>query len=77
MTAASDAQDTADKKRRVFTAQPVLPYDIGDLWAEGSGGDMKVCKTAKVKGKTYADSDWALASKYTDDSTANAASTAA
>ena len=77
MAAASDAQDTADKKRRVFTAQPVPPYDIGDLWAEGAGGDMKVCKTAKAKGKAYAAADWVLASKYTDDSTANAASTAA
>lgn len=29
---AAKAQDTADHKRRVFTAQPTPPYDAGDLW---------------------------------------------
>jgi len=29
---AAKAQDTADHKRRVFTAQPAPPYDAGDLW---------------------------------------------
>jgi len=33
---ASTAQDTADSKRRVFVVQPTGPYDIGDLWSDGS-----------------------------------------
>ena len=76
-TAASTAQDTADNKRRVFVATPTPPYDVGDLWTEGSTGDLKRCKTAKESGSYSAD-DWELATKYTDDSTAiNALSAAA
>ena len=69
--AASHAQDTADGKRRVFTAQPVPPYDVGDLWAQGSTGDLKVCKTAKTSGQTYSSSDWVNATKYTDNTAFN------
>lgn len=64
---AGEAQDTADHKRRVFVSTPVPPYDIGDLWAEGSSGDIKKCKTTKADGQSYSASDWELASKYTDD----------
>ena len=28
----SNAQSSADDKRRVFTSQPYPPYDVGDLW---------------------------------------------
>jgi phage-related protein len=35
---AAKADDTADNKRRVFTAQPYPPYDIGDLWTDGPEG---------------------------------------
>ena len=62
-TAASTAQDTADRKRRVFTTRPDPPYDVGDLWAEGSTGDLKRCKTAKKSG-SYSANDWELATKY-------------
>ena len=34
---AARAKDTADDKRRVFASQPVPPYDVGDLWAQGDG----------------------------------------
>lgn len=68
--AASAAQDTADNKRRVFTAQPTPPYDKGDMWVQGESGDIKVCVTAKASG-SYAAGDWALASKYTDDTAVN------
>lgn len=70
---AAKAQDTADGKRRVFVAQPTPPYDVGDLWAQGSGGDLMRCSTAKSAGQSYAASDWVKASKYTDDTKANAA----
>ncbi len=33
---AAKAQDTADSKRRNFTAQPVPPYDEGDLWVNAT-----------------------------------------
>jgi len=69
---AAAAQDTADSKRRVFTATPTTPYDVGDLWAGGPAGDLKRCSTARASG-AYVAGDWTLASKYTDDTTANAA----
>ena len=68
---AKSAQDTADGKRRVFTVQPTPPYDVGDLWAAGANGDIKRCRIAKTSEQSYAASDWELASKYTDDTTAN------
>lgn len=63
---AAEAQDTADGKRRVFTSTPTPPYDIGDLWSQGSGGDLMVCKTVRQSG-TFVSTDWQKASKYTDD----------
>lgn len=68
---AKNAQDTADGKRRVFTVQPTPPYDVGDLWAAGANGDIKRCKTSKTSSQSFDASDWELASKYTDDTTAN------
>lgn len=65
---AKKAQDTADGKRRVFYATPNPPYDAGDLWVQGSGGDIMRCQTAKESGAAYASADWVKASKYTDNS---------
>lgn len=67
---AGKAQDTADSKRRVFVSTPYPPYDIGDLWVQGTSGDIMRCKTARASGSYYA-SDWIKASKYTDDSSLN------
>lgn len=67
MEEASNAQDTADSKRRVFVTTPVPPYDIGDLWTQGSNGDLMRCKVKKESG-TFASTDWEKAVKYTDDS---------
>ena len=64
---AAAAQDTADGKRRVFVAQPMPPYDVGDLWAQGSTGDLMRCQVAKTANQSYSSSDWVLATKYTDD----------
>ena len=55
------------KKRRVFTETPYPPYDIGDLWVQGSNGDIMCCVTARDSGN-YNASDWAKSCKYTDDS---------
>lgn len=63
---AARAQDTADGKRRVFVTQPVPPYDVGDLWAQGDSGDLMRCNTARPMG-IYLASDWGKASDYTND----------
>lgn len=44
--AAYGAAAIASVKRRVFTSQPVPPYDAGDLWVQANG-NIYVCKTAK------------------------------
>lgn len=67
LAAAEKAQDTADHKRRAFVVQPKPPYDIGDLWTQGSNGDLMRCKVARASG-SYSVDDWEKASKYTDDS---------
>ena len=68
---AAKAQDTADSKRRVFYNTPTVPYDAGDLWVQGSGGDILRCAQAKTIAGSYDRNDWVLASKYTDNSALN------
>ncbi len=65
---AAAAQTTANSKKRVFVATPTPPYDVGDLWVQGSTGDIMRCQTAKTSSQSYAVADWIKASKYTDDS---------
>jgi hypothetical protein len=67
LASAEKAQDTANHKRRVFVVQPEPPYDIGDLWTQGSNGDLMRCRVARASG-SYSVDDWEKASKYTDDS---------
>lgn len=64
---ASDAQDTADGKRRIFVDTPTTPYDVGDLWVQGDAGGIMVCKQERLSGAYVAD-DWGVASNYTDGS---------
>lgn len=64
---AANAQTTANAKKRIFITTPKPPYDIGDLWVQGSNGDIMRCQTPKIASQTYAASDWVKASKYTDD----------
>lgn len=64
---AANAQNTANAKKRIFIATPKPPYDIGDLWVQGSKGDIMRCQTPKIDSQAYAESDWVKASKYTDD----------
>ena len=82
---ASKAQETADGKMKVFSTQPNPPYQVGDIWvnatypADGSTYKNEVlrCQTAKGAGSQFAIGDWIKASKYTDDTVANAAKAAA
>lgn len=64
---AAAAQTTANSKKRVFVTTPTPPYDVGDLWTQGSTGDIMRCQTAKTSSQSYAAADWVKASKYTDD----------
>lgn len=64
---AANAQNTANAKKRIFIATPKPPYDIGDLWVQGSNGDIMRCQTPKLDSQAYAEADWVKASKYTDD----------
>lgn len=75
---ASNAQDTADHKRRIFYKippdHPIPPYDPGDTWVQGEGGDILTCiyessgGKGRLDGESYVSSDWVISSKYTDDS---------
>src|SRR3712207_9578304 len=67
---ANDALALAKNKRRIFTSTPYTPYDVGDLWVQGSSGDIMRCKTARASG-AYSTSDWEKASKYTDNTALN------
>lgn len=64
--------DKIDGKAQIFTVQPTVPYRVGDLWVQGSTGDIMRCMTSRTSG-SYAASDWSLASKYTDDTKAGEA----
>ena len=68
---ADSANTLANSKAKVFTSTPTVPYKVGDLWVQGTSGDVMKCKTARTSG-SYAASDWEKASKYTDDTKANA-----
>lgn len=82
---ASNAQETADGKMTVFSAQPTPPYQVGDIWvnatypSDGSiyKNEVLRCQTDKKAGSQFAIADWIKASKYTDDTVANAAKKAA
>lgn len=82
---ASKAQETADGKMKVFSTQPTPPYQVGDIWvnatypSDGSTYKNEVlrCQTKKAAGSQFAIADWIKASKYTDDTVANAAKAAA
>lgn len=69
---AAAAQAAADGKVRCFGATPAPPYDVGDIWMQGAGGDIMRCQTARQFG-SYQAADWVKASKYTDDTAANQA----
>ena len=67
---ANEALALTKEKNRIFTTTPVPPYEMGDLWVQGSNGDIMRCKTTRLSG-SYTSSDWEKASNYTDDSGLN------
>lgn len=84
----SQAQDTADGKRRIFYNNPSPPYDVGDMWCKtiekgdaeananaaliGTKGENYICKVKRSITESFHNSDWIKSSKYTDDTKANA-----
>lgn len=60
--------DTIDGKAQIFTTTPTPPYFVGDLWVQGSTGDIKHCIKGKASNEKYDEKDWVKSSKYTDDS---------
>ncbi len=89
LAAAARAQDTADGKRRVFTALPYPPYDEGDLWVNATYPAGITAADRDPANDRYHDDilrcdsgrdsgvfdigDWELSSGYTDDSLAQEA----
>lgn len=66
---ANAASDTADSKRRVFTQQPIPPYDNGDLWIKDM--EIYICQISKPIGEYFDENDFIIATKYTDDTLAS------
>ena len=79
------AQETANGKMKVFSVQPTTPYQVGDIWVNATypsdgttyKNEVLRCQTNKAAGSQFAIGDWIKASKYTDDTVANAAKKAA
>ena len=79
------AQETANGKMKVFSVQPTTPYQVGDIWVNATypsdgttyKNEVLRCQTSKAAGSQFAIGDWIKASKYTDDTVANAAKKAA
>ena len=65
---AQNAQNIANSKRRIFTTTPTVPYDVGDLWVDGSS--VKYCSTMKTDSGTYSVNDWTTTA--TDDTNVSA-----
>ena len=65
---ANAAQETADGKMQVFTKTPTPPYDVGDLLILNE--ELYRCVNAKALGEKYAEGDFIIATKYTDDTRA-------
>ena len=66
-------KSSADSKARCFGTTPTPPYDVGDIWMQGDGGDILRCQVSRAEGADYNAADWVKASKYTDDTAANEA----
>lgn len=68
---AQEAKAAADGKiTSHYGATVNPPYEEGDIWVQGSNGDIYVCVNGRQSG-SYTASDWVKASKYTDDTALN------
>lgn len=59
------------RKRTAYLRQHLTaPYEVGDLWVQGTTGDIMRCIRTRLSGN-YSSSDWQKASKYTDNTALN------
>ena len=63
---AESAENIAKQKAKIFTAQPVPPYSIGDMWID-PGFNVYYCTNSKTEGMAFNINDWGFAA--TGDST--------
>lgn len=66
---ANASTSALDNAIQVFTEQPEPPYSNGDLWFKDE--EIYICQIAKAENESYAEKDFILATKYTDDTLAN------
>ena len=75
LSIASNAQSTADNKKRIFTSIPTTPYDSGDIWIKNVGtqsGEIYICQVSRDSAQSFDENDFIIATKYTDDTIAEA-----
>lgn len=63
--------DFIDGKAQIFVNQPIVPYQVGDLWFNSETSDIMTCIRDRSEG-SFTASDWQKRNKYTDDTKANA-----
>lgn|GEM_PF-3325322 len=63
------ARNLAKNKSTIYTSTPIPPYNKGDFWVNDK--QLYMCKTSRNKTDNFNQSDWELATNYTDDTTAN------
>ena len=66
------ARNLARSKSKIYTTTPTIPYKRGDFWVNNS--ELYISTTDRDSG-AYNPSDWVKATKYTDDTKANAVDT--
>ena len=66
---ANASTSAADNAVQVFVEQPAPPYKNGDLWFKDE--EIYICQISKADNEVYADNDFIIATKYTDDTVAN------
>ena len=66
------ARNLARSKSKIYTTTPTVPYKRGDFWVNNS--ELYISTTDRDSG-AYNPSDWVKATKYTDDTKANAVDT--
>jgi len=69
MALTNSEMDTLDNTRKVFFAEPTVPYSNGDWYIKN--GDVYICQVSKSITEQYDENDFIIAPKYTDDTQAN------
>ena len=66
-TSVGNAQATANSKSKTFTAQPTVPYSMGDLWKNGT--TVLVSTVSRATG-SFTSADWIKVGDVTSENTA-------